>query len=175
MNSHAEASRTLVAGREAAWVIVSTGMFTSFLFEPGFDVVNLEPGSVHGLTNWDAQVTGTTPADVGKLTTAILLAKPRIADQLIYVEYPVDGSPISSRRSLAAHLRRRSGRSVNSKPISPPLQATSWHATARPSRFAMTCGGTSRPCLMRAKVSRPSALSDFCAPYSTDFRRHRRL
>jgi hypothetical protein len=66
-------------------VIVSTGMFTSFLFEPAFDVVNLERGTVHGLGSWDTKVTVTTPEDVGKLTTEILLAEPRIVDQVVHV------------------------------------------------------------------------------------------
>ena len=34
-------SGLLRAQRATEWVIVSTGMFTSFLFEPDFDVVNL--------------------------------------------------------------------------------------------------------------------------------------
>ncbi|MBL6081217.1 aromatic alcohol reductase [Belnapia sp. T18] len=78
--------RELLRGQSGTeWVIVSTGMFTSFLFEPAFDVVNLQRGTVHGLGSWDTRVTVTTPEDVGKLTTEILLAKPRIADQVVYV------------------------------------------------------------------------------------------
>lgn len=71
--------------RDTEWVIVSTGMFTSFLFEPAFDVVNLERGTVHGLGSWATKVTVTTPDDVGKLTTEILLAEPRIVDEVVYV------------------------------------------------------------------------------------------
>jgi hypothetical protein len=39
------------------WVIVSTGMFTSFLLEPAFGVFDLEQGVVHGLGSWDNAVT----------------------------------------------------------------------------------------------------------------------
>lgn len=67
------------------WVIVSTGMFTSFLFEPAFDVVDLERRTIHGLGSWDTKVTVTTPEDIGRLTTEILLAEPRIANEVVYV------------------------------------------------------------------------------------------
>lgn len=78
--------RELLRGQtDTEWVIVSTGMFTSFLFEPEFDVVNLERGTIHGLGTWGTKVTVTTPEDVGKLTTEILLAEPRIVDQVVYV------------------------------------------------------------------------------------------
>lgn len=78
--------RELLRGQtDTEWVIVSTGMFTSFLFEPAFDVVDLERQTIHGLGSWDTKVTVTTPEDVGKLTTEILLAEPRIVDQVVYV------------------------------------------------------------------------------------------
>ncbi|MDE8757476.1 aromatic alcohol reductase [Pectobacterium polaris] len=67
------------------WVIVSTGMFTSFLFEPAFDVVDLERGTLHGLGSWDTKVTVTIPEDIGWLTTEILLAEPRWANEVVYV------------------------------------------------------------------------------------------
>ncbi|MFZ3483547.1 aromatic alcohol reductase [Sphingomonas sp. 3-13AW] len=78
--------RKLLRGQSGTeWVIVSTGMFTSFLFEPAFDVVNLEKQTIHGLGSWETKVTVTTPEDVGKLTTEILLAEPRIIDEVVYV------------------------------------------------------------------------------------------
>jgi len=78
--------RNLLRGQaDTEWVIVSTGMFTSFLFEPAFDVVNLDRRTVHGLGGWETKVTVTTPEDVGKLTIAILLAEPRITNEIVYV------------------------------------------------------------------------------------------
>ncbi|MGT2509483.1 aromatic alcohol reductase [Cupriavidus basilensis] len=78
--------RGLLRGQTGTeWVIISTGMFTSFLFEPSFDVVDLKRRTVHGLGSWDTKVTVTTPDDIGKLTTEILLAEPRIVDQVVYV------------------------------------------------------------------------------------------
>lgn len=68
------------------WIIVSTGMFTSFLFETYFGVVDLtaEPGVVRGLGGWDNTVTVTTPEDIGKLTAEIVFAEPRIANQIVF-------------------------------------------------------------------------------------------
>ncbi|MGK5025388.1 aromatic alcohol reductase [Janthinobacterium sp. RB2R34] len=67
------------------WVIVSTGMFTSFLFEPAFGLVDLTAEVVRGLGSWDTKVTVTTPDDIGRLTTDILLDRPRIANEIVYV------------------------------------------------------------------------------------------
>lgn len=67
------------------WLIVSTGMFTSFLFEPAFGVVDLAARRVNALGGWDTQVTVTTADDIGALTAAILRAEPRLANQVVYV------------------------------------------------------------------------------------------
>ncbi len=78
--------RQLLRGQQnTEWVIISTGMFTSFLFEPAFDVVNLERKTIHGLGTWETEVTVTTPEDIGVLTTEILLAEPRITNEVVYV------------------------------------------------------------------------------------------
>lgn len=80
-----EVRQLLRAQDRTEWVIVSTGMFTSFLFEPAFAVVDLARRTVNGLGSWDTRVTVTTPADIGKLTTEILLAEPRFANEIVYV------------------------------------------------------------------------------------------
>ncbi|CAA9373306.1 Putative oxidoreductase [uncultured Leptolyngbya sp.] len=66
------------------WVIVSTGMFTSFLFEPSFGVVDLAQNTVHALGSWDTAVTVTTPEDIGALVAEILFAEPRIINHIVY-------------------------------------------------------------------------------------------
>jgi hypothetical protein len=66
------------------WVIVSTGMFTSFLFEPSFDVVDRAQNTVHALESWDTAVTVTTPEDIGTLTAEILFAEPRVVNRIVY-------------------------------------------------------------------------------------------
>ncbi len=67
------------------WVIVSTGMFTSFLFEPAFGVVDLAANTVNALGSWDTAVTLTTADDIGNLTAEILFTEPRIANRAVYV------------------------------------------------------------------------------------------
>jgi nucleoside-diphosphate-sugar epimerase len=67
------------------WVIVSTGMFTSFLFEPAFGVVDLQNARVHALGSWDHRLTVTTPEDIGRLTIAILKHEPRVDDRVVFV------------------------------------------------------------------------------------------
>ncbi|MGV0834017.1 aromatic alcohol reductase [Mycolicibacterium thermoresistibile] len=75
----------LRAQNNTEWVIVSTGMFTSFLFEPDFGVVDLGTRTVNALGSWDTEVTVTTVHDIGVLTAEIILTRPRIADQVVYV------------------------------------------------------------------------------------------
>jgi hypothetical protein len=100
--------RPLLRAQSATeWVIVSTGMFTSFLFEPEFDVIDLDRGTAHALGSWDTKVTVTTPEDVGKLTTEILLAEPRIVDEVVYVA----GDTISY-GDLAEMVERVTGRTL---------------------------------------------------------------
>ncbi|CAN7717639.1 aromatic alcohol reductase [Caballeronia sp. LjRoot29] len=70
---------------QTEWVIVSTGMFTSFLFEPSFGVVDLAQNTVNALGSWDIGVTVTTAGDIGALTTEIVFAEPRIVNQIVYI------------------------------------------------------------------------------------------
>lgn len=78
--------RTLLRKQTATeWVIISTGMFTSFLFEPTFDVVNLAEKTINALGDWETQITVTSPADIGRLTTEIYLHQPRIANEVVFV------------------------------------------------------------------------------------------
>lgn len=89
------------------WVIVSTGMFTSFLFEPAFGVVDLAANTVHALGSWDNEVTLTTPEDIGVLTADIVFARPRIRDTVVYLA----GDTISY-RELADIVDRVRGTTV---------------------------------------------------------------
>ncbi|KAJ6557877.1 putative isoflavone oxidoreductase [Mycena capillaripes] len=61
----------LRAQTDTQWKIVSTGMFTSFLFETSFGVVDLEKGVCRALGSWETEVTVTTPKDIGVLTARI--------------------------------------------------------------------------------------------------------
>ncbi|WP_312429329.1 aromatic alcohol reductase [Achromobacter sp.] len=75
----------LRAQRATEWIIISTGMFTSFLFEPAFGVIDLAANTVHALGSLDNAVTLTTAEDIGAITAEILCAQPRIANQVVHV------------------------------------------------------------------------------------------
>lgn len=57
------------------WAIISTGMFTSFLFEPWFGVVGVKNSTVRALGAWGNRVTVTTPEDIGNITAQIVLGE----------------------------------------------------------------------------------------------------
>ncbi|CUJ59524.1 Branched-chain amino acid ABC-type transport system%2C permease components [Achromobacter xylosoxidans] len=70
---------------QTEWVIISTGMFMSYLFEPEFGVVDLQNDAVHALGTLDTAVTLTTPDDIGALTAEIVFATPRIRNEIVYL------------------------------------------------------------------------------------------
>ncbi|WP_429951911.1 aromatic alcohol reductase [Comamonas sediminis] len=70
---------------QTEWVIISTGMFMSYLFEPEFGVVDLQNGAVHALGSFDTAVTLTTPDDIGALTAEVVFAQPRIRNEIVYL------------------------------------------------------------------------------------------
>lgn len=67
------------------WVIVSTGMFTSYLFEPFFGILDIKDKSVNAIGGWDTSVTLTTPEDIGKLTAEIFFTEPQIENEVVYI------------------------------------------------------------------------------------------
>jgi len=75
----------LRAQNQTEWVIISTGMFMSYLFEPEFGVVDLKENVVHALGSLDTAVTLTTPDDIGTLTAEIVFAQPRIRNEIVYL------------------------------------------------------------------------------------------
>lgn len=89
------------------WIIISTGMFTSFLFEPSFGVVDLKNGKVHALGSWDNRLTVTIPEDIGRLTAAVLAHTPPINDEVVYV-----AGDTFSYRQLAEMVERHLGHRV---------------------------------------------------------------
>lgn len=100
--------RDMLRGQSVThWIVISTGMFTSFLFEPAFGVVDLEGGRVHALGSWDNRLTVTTPEDIGRLTAAILAHEPHIRDEVVYV-----AGDTFSYTQLADMVERHLGRGV---------------------------------------------------------------
>ena len=75
----------LRAQDKTEWVIISTGMFTSFLFEPVFEVVDFDNDTVNALGSLDTGVTLTTPDDIGKLTAKIVFFEPRFRNEIVYL------------------------------------------------------------------------------------------
>ncbi len=67
------------------WVIVSTGMFTSYLFEPEFGVIDLPGRKVNALGTASNAVTLTTPADIGTMTAQIVFHSRTIRNEIVYL------------------------------------------------------------------------------------------
>jgi hypothetical protein len=80
-----EVRELLRAQSQTEWVIVSTGMFTSYLFEPQFGVVDLVTDRITALGSLDNRVTLTTPEDIGRLTAEIVFFEPRFRDEIVYL------------------------------------------------------------------------------------------
>ncbi len=75
----------LRAQSSTEWVIISTGMFTSFLFEPVFEVVDFATDTVNALGSLENSVTLTTPEDIGALTAEIVFFEPRFRNEIVYL------------------------------------------------------------------------------------------
>ncbi|WP_145130505.1 aromatic alcohol reductase [Pseudomonas sp. URMO17WK12:I11] len=75
----------LRAQDKTEWVIISTGMFTSFLFEPVFEVVDFDNDTVNALGGLENSVTLTTPDDIGALTAEIVFFEPRFRNEIVYL------------------------------------------------------------------------------------------
>lgn len=111
--------RLLLRGQaQTEWVIVSTGMFTSFLFEAAAGLVDFDAGIVRGLGSWETQITVTTPEDIGTLTAAILLEEPRIVNQVVYV-----ASDTVSYGQLADIVESVTGRQFQRQLLTPKMLA----------------------------------------------------
>jgi predicted ester cyclase len=75
----------LRAQSRVQWTIISTGMFTSFVFLSAFGLVDLQQNKVHALGSWDNRLTVTTPEDIGRLTALALASRPTVDNQVIFV------------------------------------------------------------------------------------------
>ncbi|PGH00391.1 hypothetical protein GX51_05799 [Blastomyces parvus] len=109
----------LRAQEKTRWTVVSTGMFTSFLFEPGFGVVDLtgESAKVQALGGWENRVTLTAPADIGTLTAEIVLGD----DGLLGANGPVFvGGDTVSYGQVADLVEKVTGRKVERSVLTVP-------------------------------------------------------
>ncbi|AEM51386.1 aromatic alcohol reductase [Stenotrophomonas maltophilia] len=67
------------------WVVISTGMFTSYLFEPEFGVIDLPGRRVNALGTASNAVTLTTPEDIGAMTAQIVFHLPPFRNEIVYL------------------------------------------------------------------------------------------
>lgn len=75
----------LRAQHSTNWIIVSTGMITSFLFREDFGVISLLDKRVSALGKWENSITLTSCEDIGNLTVEILFHQPQILDQVVFI------------------------------------------------------------------------------------------
>ncbi|KAI1444923.1 NAD(P)-binding protein [Annulohypoxylon stygium] len=78
--------RTLLRGQNGTeWVIVSTGLFMSFLFKPEFGVVDLKGRKLRALGGWEKRLSVTTARDIGRVAAEVVL-DPREGERgVVYV------------------------------------------------------------------------------------------
>ena len=75
-----EVRKVLRGQQDVSWTILSTGMFTSFLLESFFGVVDLNPAEgqkmvVRALGSWENQVTITFPEDIGTAVAELIFGE----------------------------------------------------------------------------------------------------
>ncbi|KAH8698772.1 isoflavone reductase family protein [Talaromyces proteolyticus] len=100
----------LRAQKKTSWAIISTGMFTSFLFEPFFGVVDTKEGTVCALGSWENRVTLTTPEDIGRITAELVLTE---AKENTFSNKPIFiGGDTISYGDLAELVEKVTGKSV---------------------------------------------------------------
>ncbi|KAK2035034.1 isoflavone reductase [Colletotrichum zoysiae] len=87
----------LRAQKEVAWIIISTGLFMSFLFVKGFGVVDLEEKKLRALGGWDAELTLTSPDDIGRMTAEVVYDPRGIPENGQNVVY-ISGDTVSYKR-----------------------------------------------------------------------------
>lgn len=68
-----------------SWIIISTGLFMSFLFEDFFGVVSGDRTVVRALGSWSNKVTVTDASDIGKMVAHVVLVDTNIAHQVVYI------------------------------------------------------------------------------------------
>ncbi|WYZ39968.1 hypothetical protein EsH8_IV_000309 [Colletotrichum jinshuiense] len=88
----------LRAQRRTAWVVVSTGLFMSFLFVGDFGVVDFERRKLRALGAWDVEVTLTGPDDIARVAAEIVFDPRDIDGRETNVAY-VAGDTVSYGRA----------------------------------------------------------------------------
>ncbi|KAI1131503.1 hypothetical protein F5Y10DRAFT_286435 [Nemania abortiva] len=80
-----EVRKLLQAQAEVNWVVVSTGLFVSFIFVPEFGPVDLKGRTLRALGSWDTRLSVTTPRDIGRVAAEIVYEPREINRQVVFV------------------------------------------------------------------------------------------
>ncbi|KFG84631.1 isoflavone reductase [Metarhizium anisopliae] len=75
--------RMLRAQSETQWVIISTGLFMSFLFAEDFGVVDLRRGVARALGSWDNRITVTAAPDIGRVAAEVVLDPRGVGNEVV--------------------------------------------------------------------------------------------
>ncbi|KAM0273182.1 hypothetical protein ACHAQH_008440 [Verticillium albo-atrum] len=70
---------------EVDWLINSTGLFISFLFEPALGVVNLESRTVRALGSWDTKITLTAADDIATMVAEVTFDPRELKSQAVFI------------------------------------------------------------------------------------------
>jgi hypothetical protein len=105
----------LRAQSDVSWTVVSTGIFTSFLFEPFWGIVDREHMLVRALGSWQHRVTVTHVDDIGRVVARIVAEDVDARDRIVYVA----GDTLSY-KDLAGIVERVSGKEVGREVWSVP-------------------------------------------------------
>ncbi|KAI1306307.1 hypothetical protein F5Y03DRAFT_354271 [Xylaria venustula] len=80
-----EVRSLLRAQSKVDWVIVSTGLFVSFIFLPEFGLFDSETRTLRALGSWDTRLSVTTPRDIGRVAAEIVFEPREISKQVVFV------------------------------------------------------------------------------------------
>ncbi|KAI1425956.1 hypothetical protein F5Y12DRAFT_713611 [Xylaria sp. FL1777] len=80
-----EVRELLRAQNEVDWVIVSTGLFVSFIFLAEFGLVDFKTRTLRALGSWDTRLSVTTPRDIGRVAAEIVFDPRDISRQVAFV------------------------------------------------------------------------------------------
>ncbi|KAI1274801.1 NAD(P)-binding protein [Xylaria sp. FL0933] len=76
--------KLLRAQDKVDWVIVSTGLFVSFIFVPEFGLVDPKTRTLRALGSWDTRLSVTTPRDIGRVAAEIVFEPRDISKQIVF-------------------------------------------------------------------------------------------
>jgi NmrA-like family len=96
--------------KKTQWIIVSNGIFTSFIFEEFWGVVtklDTDKIKVTALNSWDDRITATTARDIGRCTAELVLNAKAPRNQAVYIA----GDTLTY-RDFASVIERETGKEV---------------------------------------------------------------